>query len=115
LRFRLGLNQEAGGKAALGWSIERLDTRLEARGEILSTHEEEKGGWLDLRDGLERTDGDVRVMDRNLDVSWNRPRPPTIPTDSSQYTPPPRRCGLVSSVPTTSLPRWSTSTRLAPI
>jgi len=29
--------------------------------------------------------------------------------------PPPRRCALVSSVPTTSLPRWSTSTRLAPI
>ena len=40
--------------------------------------------------------------------------PPNIPT-GPHSTPPLRRCALVSSVPTTSLPRWSTSTRRAPI
>ena len=120
--FRLGLNQEAGGKAALGWSIERLDTTLEARGEVLFTHKEEKRGVV----GFTRWPGvngrdieDVCVGGQEFGRILGPP-PSFIHSSDHSYgfltvhTTSSTLCTRFLG-PTTSLLRWSTSTRLAPI
>jgi len=40
----------------LGWSIERLGTRLEGKSCSFTRKKRPREEWLDLRDGLERTD-----------------------------------------------------------
>ena len=40
------------GEAALGWSIERLDARLEGKSCSITRKKRPREEWLDLRDGL---------------------------------------------------------------